>query len=180
MLILFQLPFYIAPGAVLKTELGTLRKDFCNNVRDTVRGMVMADMFETFLGGGDEGDSVPEEVNPVETGSITLYGYQQLKLQVGNSCLIFDPEFIEDKVIAESDTSKGLQRFIRGYDLISSDSEEARTYYHYASDNLGSITDVMNYQGQVQNHYEYDAFGEFEVKEEQVANRFGFTGGEQL
>lgn len=34
---------------------------------------------------------------------------------------------------------------------------------------------MINYQGQVLNHYEYDAFGEYEVKEEQVANRFGFT-----
>ena len=36
MLIFFQLPFYIAPGAVLKTELGTFGKDVYHNVRDTV------------------------------------------------------------------------------------------------------------------------------------------------
>ena len=30
-----------------------------------------------------------------------------------------------------------------GYKLVSSDSEEARTYYHYASDELGSITHIV-------------------------------------
>ena len=81
-----------------------------------------------------------------------------------------------DKVIAERDDTKGLKRYIRGYELVSSDCEQARTYYHYASDELGSITDVINYKGEVLNHYEYDAFGEFSVREEQVENRFGFAG----
>ena len=125
----------IAPGAVLKTELGTLRKDFCNNVRDTVRGMVMADMFETFLGGGNEEEPVPEEVNPVETGSITLYGYQQLKLQVGNSCLIFDPEFIE----FNTPSFKWL-----GYDRMEHAKEEIplQDWWETALDGLQMVLDL--------------------------------------
>lgn len=30
-----------------------------------------------------------------------------------------------------------------GYKLVFSDSEKARTYYHYASDELGSITHIV-------------------------------------
>ena len=43
----------------------------------------------------------------------------------------------DDKVISEK-TDDNTIRYIRGYELISSDSEAAKTYYHYASDELGS------------------------------------------
>ena len=52
---------------------------------------------------------------------------------------------------------------IRGYDITASESEQARTYYHYVSDELGS-------------YYEYHAFGNSIASEEQVANRFKYTG----
>ena len=84
--------------------------------------------------------------------------------------------FDGEKVIAETDGDQNVIRYIRGYDLISSDSEKAKTYYHYASDEMGSITHVIDEAGNVCNHYEYDAFGDFTVKEETVQNRFGFTG----
>ena len=80
-------------------------------------------------------------------------------------------------------------RYIRGLGLISSDSEKAKTYYHYVSDEQGSITHVINgeekesgelpqedVQSRVLNHYEYDAFGNAIRCEEQVHNRFRYTG----
>lgn len=89
----------------------------------------------------------------------------------------------------------GVKRYIRGLGLISSDNEQARTYYHYASDELGSITHVVKAavhkkleekqeanrkenekDCEVLNRYEYDAFGNQIRCEEQVENRFGFTG----
>ena len=45
--------------------------------------------------------------------------------------------FNDGKVVAEK-TDNNTIRYIRGYDLVSSDSESARTYYHYAYDELGS------------------------------------------
>ena len=84
--------------------------------------------------------------------------------------------FDEDKVVAETESDGNVIRYIRGYELISSDSEKARTYYHYASDELGSITHVTDGNGNVCNYYEYDAFGEFTVREETVANRFAYAG----
>ncbi|WP_289804810.1 RHS repeat-associated core domain-containing protein, partial [Dubosiella newyorkensis] len=80
-----------------------------------------------------------------------------------------------DKAVLEG-TDENTIRHIRGYELVSSDSEAAKTYYHYASDELGSITHVTDEDGNVLNRYEYDAFGNFTLKEETVENRFGFAG----
>ena len=48
-------------------------------------------------------------------------------------------------------------RLIRGSELIarSGDNESARTYYHYASDEMGSTTHIVDEQGNVQNRYTY-------------------------
>ena len=96
----------------------------------------------------------------------------------------------EDREAAAEEESDGnVIRYIRGLGLISSDSEKAKTYYHYVSDEQGSITHVINgedkesgelpqenVQPQVLNHYEYDAFGNTVSCEEQVHNRFRYTG----
>ncbi len=71
---------------------------------------------------------------------------------------------------------------------MSSDSENARTYYHYACDSLGSITHVIagNEFGnggtdggadrRILCRYGYDAFGNTVNAEETITNRYGFTG----
>ena len=68
-----------------------------------------------------------------------------------------------------------MTRYIRGYDLIASDADSARTYYHYASDELGSITHVVSGED-ILNCYEYDAWGNLTLCEETVENRFKFNG----
>lgn len=50
----------------------------------------------------------------------------------------------KQEVIAEESKKEGLKRYIRGLGLISSDCEQSKTYYHYVSDNVGSITHVLN------------------------------------
>ncbi|MBO5508267.1 MAG: RHS repeat-associated core domain-containing protein, partial [Bacteroides sp.] len=82
--------------------------------------------------------------------------------------------FRGDEVVTEETENKVI-RFIRGYDLIASDAESARTYYHYASDEMSSITHVVE-ETNVLNHYEYDAWGNTTVCEETVENRFRFNG----
>mgnify|MGYP003374946628 FL=1 len=78
------------------------------------------------------------------------------------------------EVVAE-ETQEEKIRYIRAGELLASDAESARTYYHYASDEMGSITHVTA-GADVLNRYEYDAWGNAEVCEEQVANRFRFNG----
>ncbi|MDE7417716.1 MAG: hypothetical protein K2N44_15670, partial [Lachnospiraceae bacterium] len=88
--------------------------------------------------------------------------------------------FRGDEIVAEEKDSSVI-RYIRGYDLIASDAESARTYYHYASDEMSSITHIVGIthemgEDQVLNHYEYDAWGNTTVCEETVENRFRFNG----
>ena len=96
----------------------------------------------------------------------------------------------EDReAVAEEESDGNVIRYIRGLGLISSDSEKAKTYYHYVSDEQGSITHVINgeekesgelpqedVQSRVLNHYESDAFGNTIRCDEQVHNRFHYTG----
>ncbi len=84
--------------------------------------------------------------------------------------------FHNGEVVLEEPTEGAVTRYIRGYDLISSDSAAAKTYYHYTSDNLGSITHITDEDGNICNQYEYDAFGSFTTKEETIPNRFCYTG----
>ncbi len=70
----------------------------------------------------------------------------------------------------------GLAWLIRGTELIARNTDAARTYYHYASDEMGSTTHIVDEAGNVQNRYEYDAWGNLTAQEEAIPNRFKYTG----
>lgn len=82
--------------------------------------------------------------------------------------------FREREVVAE-ETQENIVRYIRGIELLASDAKKAATYYHYASDELGSITYVTD-GSKVLNRYEYDAWGNETAGGEQVENRFKYSG----
>ena len=80
-----------------------------------------------------------------------------------------------DEVIAEESQEDRI-RYIRTSVLLASDAESARTYYHYASDEMSSVTHVVDSENEeILNHYEYDAWGNLTVCEEKVQNRFKFN-----
>ncbi|MBD5134346.1 MAG: hypothetical protein HDT39_00075 [Lachnospiraceae bacterium] len=92
-----------------------------------------------------------------------------------------------DAVCDEDEES--VTRYIRGNGrLVASDSEQARTYYHYACDSLGSVSHVIagdEFGSEEENadigrrvlcRYEYDAFGNTVSAEENVTSRYGFAG----
>ena len=81
-----------------------------------------------------------------------------------------------DEVITEESKEDKI-RYIRISVLLASDAESARTYYHYASDEMGSITHIVDSENkEILNHYEYDAWGNLTSCEEKVQNRFRFNG----
>ena len=80
-----------------------------------------------------------------------------------------------DKEVVTEEREAGTVRYIRTHELLASDAEHARTYYHYASDEMGSITHVTGGE-EVLNRYSYDAWGNITEKEEAVENRFCFAG----
>ena len=77
--------------------------------------------------------------------------------------------------VVTEETKEDRIRYIRTNELLASDAESARTYYHYASDEIGNITHVVN-DTHVLNHYEYDVWGKLTVCEETVENRFKYNG----
>jgi RHS repeat-associated protein len=86
--------------------------------------------------------------------------------------------FNQNREVVSEEDARGLNLLIRGTELIASRSNAdcARTYYHYASDEMGSITHMVDEAGAVRNRYEYDAWGNITAQEETVPNRFKFTG----
>ena len=83
------------------------------------------------------------------------------------------------QIITEESSDIGITRYLRGLDLIGSDIENARTYYHYVSDTNGSIAYILNKQSKIENEYQYDAFGNIISSKENIANIFCYCG-EQL
>ena len=87
----------------------------------------------------------------------------------------------EDREVVAEETGNGtITRYIRGLGIISSDSEEAKTYYHYVSDEQGSITHVLSEDAEILNHYSYDDFGNIIQKTEKVENRFCYNAAKPL
>lgn len=65
--------------------------------------------------------------------------------------------------------------YIRGSQFLSSSNDYAKTYYHYASDEMGSITHIVD-DKEILNEYEYDVWGNVVSKKETVNNRFKLNG----
>ena len=118
----------------------------------------------------------------VETfdGNIQLnrYDAEGLRYEMEENGNLVQFIFNQEREVVTEEDSTGLTRLIRGSELIarSSDSESARTYYHYASDEMGSTTHIVDEAGNVQNRYAYDAWGNLTVQEEAVPNRFTYYG----
>ena len=104
------------------------------------------------------------------------YDAEGLRSQMEENGKLVSFVYADREVITEEDEAGAHIRYIRGHELLASDSAHARTYYHYACDEMGSITDITDCDGTVLNHYAYDAFGNRTVEEETVENRFGFAG----
>ena len=56
------------------------------------------------------------------------------------------------------------------------ESEPEKTWYHYAGDEQGSTIFLTDERGIVKNRYNYDAFGNIIESEEQISNRYQYTG----
>ncbi len=79
----------------------------------------------------------------------------------------------EREVISEKENEWTI--YIRGSELLASSNDYAKTYYHYANDEMGSITHIVD-DKQILNQYEYDAWGNVVSQEETIKNRFKFNG----
>ena len=108
---------------------------------------------------------------------INRYDAEGLRHEMEENGRLIKFLYNEDREVVAEETGNGtITRYIRGLGIISSDSEEAKTYYHYVSDEQGSITHVLSEDAEILNHYSYDAFGNIIEKTEKVENRFCYNG----
>ena len=108
---------------------------------------------------------------------INRYDGEGLRREMEENGRLIKFLYNEDREVVAEETGNGtITRYIRGLGIISSDSEEAKTYYHYVSDEQGSITHVLSEDAEILNHYSYDAFGNIIEKTEKVENRFCYNG----
>ena len=106
---------------------------------------------------------------------INRYDAEGLRAEMEENGRLVQFIFRRTEVVVEETQEENI-RYIRTHELLASDAESARTYYHYASDEMGSITHVTDEEGNLLNLYEYDAWGNLTAEEEQVSNRFKYTG----
>ncbi|MDE7203878.1 MAG: hypothetical protein K2O91_18755 [Lachnospiraceae bacterium] len=107
---------------------------------------------------------------------INRYDAEGLRHEMEENGKLVSFIFRGDEVVTEESQEDKI-RYIRTSVLLASDAESARTYYHYASDEMSSITHVVDGENaEILNRYEYDAWGNLTTCEEKVPNRFKFNG----
>ena len=108
----------------------------------------------------------------VETfdGNIQLnrYDAEGLRYEMEENGNLVQFIFNQEREVVTEEDSTGITRLIRDTELIARSTDTARTYYHYASDEMGSTTHIVDEAGAVQNWYEYDAWGNITAKQEAI------------
>ena len=119
------------------------------------------------------------KVTRVETTNgqvqINRYDAEGLRYEMEENKKLVQFIFNENReVVVEKSTDK-FKRLIRSYDLWASECEPEKTWYHYASDEQGSIVFITD-EEKICNKYDYDAWGNLTICEEIIPNRFLYTG----
>ncbi|WP_074515421.1 RHS repeat-associated core domain-containing protein [Selenomonas sp. WCT3] len=107
---------------------------------------------------------------------INRYDAEGLRYEMEENGKLVQFIFNENKEVITEETDGNITRLIRTSDLWARESEPEKTWYHYASDEQGSTIFITDAEGNVKNRYTYDAFGNTVEKEEQIPNRFQYTG----
>lgn len=106
---------------------------------------------------------------------VNRYDAEGLRHEIEENGKLVQFIYNENREVVTEKTERNLKRLIRSYDLWASECTQEKTWYHYASDEQGSIVYVAD-EEEVKNRYEYDAWGNTTESEEQVENRYRYTG----
>jgi YD repeat-containing protein len=107
---------------------------------------------------------------------INRYDAEGLRYEMEENGKLVQFIFNENKEVITEETEGNITRLIRTSDLWARESEPEKTWYHYASDEQGSTIFLTDAEGKVKNRYTYDAFGNTIEAEEQIPNRYQYTG----
>ncbi|AJQ29481.1 RHS repeat-associated core domain-containing protein [Pelosinus fermentans] len=106
---------------------------------------------------------------------INRYDAEGLRYELEENGKLVQFIFNENREVVLEETDQDQKRLIRSFELWASKCTQEKTWYHYASDEQGSIIFVTD-EAEAKNRYEYDAWGNAVVCEEQVENRYRYTG----
>ncbi|SFT53382.1 RHS repeat-associated core domain-containing protein [Selenomonas sp. GACV-9] len=107
---------------------------------------------------------------------INRYDAEDLRHEMEENGKLVQFIFNENKEAITEETDGNITRLIRTSDLWAMEANPEKTWYHYASDEQGSTVFITDEQGDVKNRYTYDAFGNTIESEEQIPNRYQYTG----
>ncbi|SDP74376.1 RHS repeat domain-containing protein [Selenomonas ruminantium] len=107
---------------------------------------------------------------------INRYDAEGLRYEMEENGKLVQFIFNENKEVITEQEGVNITRLIRTSDLWAMESEPEKTWYHYASDEQGSTIFITDKTGNVKNCYTYDAFGNTIESEEQIPNRYKYTG----
>ena len=95
----------------------------------------------------------------VENGTVTSFSYHNGELLAESS--------------PEGDT---ISRYISGYGVAAGWNREKSGYHYYHLDEQNSTAYITGRGGEIENQYEYDAFGVLQNSREELPNRILYTG----
>ena len=111
------------------------------------------------------------------TGQVQInrYDAEGLRYEMEENKKLVQFIFNENREVVVEKSDSDIKRLIRSYDLWASECEPEKTWYHYASDEQGSIVFITD-DNKVCNRYDYDAWGNLITCEEIIPNRYLYTG----
>lgn len=95
----------------------------------------------------------------VENGTVTTFSYHNGELLAESS--------------PDGDT---ISRYIPGYGVAAGWNQEKNGYHYYHLDEQNSTAYITGGNGEIENRYEYDAFGVLKNSMEELTNRILYTG----
>ncbi len=107
---------------------------------------------------------------------INRYDAEGLRCEMEENGKLVQFIFNENKEVITEQEGENITRLIRTSDLWAMEANPEKTWYHYASDEQGSTVFITGKNGEVKNRYSYDAFGNTIESEEQIPNRYQYTG----
>ena len=77
------------------------------------------------------------------------YDHEGLRYEMEENGNLVQFSFNQNREVVTEEDSTGLTRLIRATELIARSTDAVRTYYHYASDEMGSTTHIVDENGNV-------------------------------
>lgn len=111
----------------------------------------------------------------METGRLRRSWAEGLRHEIEENGKLVSFIFSDREVVTEREKESTI-RYIRGYDILCSDSKCARTYYRYVCDEGGSTSHLIEEKSKILNKYEYDAFGNLIRAQKEASNCFRYVG----